>query len=231
MPRPDILVGQKGALVAVREASGKLAALPAKGSKYDLDRWLEYDGDDRSASEAQHSAAISCDAVGCIAHDKGAVIAIARHPAAITDGCGNADVLVLDMPKPADCAVPVTVIDVFDRWRNGAYALYLDQNDLSPQPHVRVETVAAHRGDRPLSRLPPPHVPRTPAGRAALPKPQILDALSQSPAGEQPAVAKPGTTSAAGHDPPELRPSSGDDDPGEDGQAAASDANDVSDAQ
>jgi hypothetical protein len=31
--------------------------------------------------------------------------------------------------------------------------------------------------------------------------------------------------------PPELRPSSGDDDPGEDGQAAASDANDVSDAQ
>ena len=105
----------------MREASGKLAALPAKGSKYDLDRWLEYDGDDRSASEAQHSAAISCDAVGCIAHDKGAVIAIARHPTAITDGCGNADVLVLDMPKPADCAVPVTVIDVFDRWRNGAY--------------------------------------------------------------------------------------------------------------
>ena len=172
----------------------------------------------------------SCDAVGCIAHDKGAVIAIARHPAAITDDCGNADVLVLDMPKPADCAVPVTVIDVFDRWRNGAYALYLDQNDLSPQPHVRVETVAAHRGDRPWSRLPPPHVPRTPAGRAALPKPQILDALSQSPAGEQPAVATRNDFSGR-HDPPELRPSSGDDDPGEEGQAAASDANDVSDAQ
>ena len=132
-------------------------------SKYDLDRWLDRAG---AASEAQHSAAFSCDAVGCIAHVKGAVIAIARHPAAITDDCGNADVLVLDMPKPADCAVPVTVIDVFDRWRNGAYALYLDQNDLSPQPHVRVETVAAHRGDRPWSRLPPPHVrERRPDGR------------------------------------------------------------------
>ena len=228
MPRPDILVGQKGALVAVREASGKLPALPAKGSKYDLDRWLEYDGDDRSASEAQHSAAFSCDAVGCIAQVKGAVIAIARHPAAITDDCGNADVLVLDMPKPADCAVPVTVIDVFDRWRNGAYALYLDQNELSPQPHVRVETVAAHRGDRPWSRLPPPHLRRTPARRAA--KPHVLDALGQSPMGKQPASAKPGTTSAAGHEPSELRPNSNDD-PGENGQAAASDDTDVSDAQ
>lgn len=74
----------------------------------------------------QHSAVFSCDAVGCIAHIKGAVIAIARHPAAIIDNCGYADVLLLDMPKLADCAVPVTVIDVFDRWRNGAYALYLD---------------------------------------------------------------------------------------------------------
>jgi competence protein ComEC len=231
MPRPDILVGQKGALVAVREASGKLAALPAKGSKYDLDRWLEYDGDNRSASEAQHTGAFSCDAVGCIAHVKGAVIAIARHPAAISDDCGNADVLVLDMPKPADCTVPVAVIDVFDRWRNGAYALYLDRNELSPQPHVRVETVAAHRGDRPWSRLPPPHVPRTRARRTVLPKPHILDVPGQSAAGEKPAVAKPGTTSAAGHEPSELRPSSGDDDPGEDGQAAASDVSDMSDAQ
>ena len=70
------------------------------------------------------------------------------------------------------------------------------------------------------------------AGRTNRPaEAPILDALGQSPGPEQPAVAKPGTTSAAGHDPPELRPSSGDDDPGEDGQAAASDANDASDAQ
>ena len=53
MPRPDILVAQNGSLVAVRDASGKLASLAPKGSKYDLERWLEYDGDGRSASEAQ----------------------------------------------------------------------------------------------------------------------------------------------------------------------------------
>jgi competence protein ComEC len=119
--------------------------------------------------------------------------------------------------------VPVTVIDVFDRWRNGAYALYLDQNEASPQPHIRVETVAAHRGDRPWSRTPPPHVPRTPAGRAALPVPRIL---GQSPPGGQPAAAYPGDTAAADHKPSELRPTP-DDDPGEDPQAAASDAGDA----
>jgi competence protein ComEC len=138
---------------------------------------------------------------------------------------------MLDIPKPEDCAVPVTVIDVFDRWRNGAYALYLDQNEASPQPHIRVETVAAHRGDRPWSRTPPPHVPRTSAGRANLPIPRILDVPSpgvsgQSSPGGQPAVAKPGNTAAADHTPSELRPTP-DDDPGEDPQAAASDASDA----
>jgi competence protein ComEC len=154
MPRPDVLVAQKGTLVAVRDEAGKLSSLPAHGAKYDLARWLEYDGDGRSVREAQGAKAFSCDAVGCIAHVKGATIAIARHPAAVTDDCLNADILILDAPKPADCAIPGTVIDVFDRWRNGAYALYLDQNADSPQPRVRLETVAAHRGVRPWSLLP-----------------------------------------------------------------------------
>jgi competence protein ComEC len=224
---PDILVGQKGALVAVRTASGKLAALPAKGAKYDLDRWLEYDGDGRTAAQAQHSEGFSCDAVGCIAHVKGAVIAIARHPAAVPDDCGNADVLVLNIPKPSDCAVPVTVVDVFDRWRNGAYALYLGEDALSPQPHVRIETVAAHRGIRPWSAMPPPHVPRTPAG-APLPKPHVLDAPNQTatgekPAGEQAAAAKAEPTVATDVDPSELPPASSDD-PGEASGSSANEA-------
>lgn len=154
MPRPDVLVAQKGTLVAVRDETGKLSSLPARGAKYDLDRWLEYDGDGRSAREAQAGRAFSCDAIGCTAHVKGATIAVARHPAAVPDDCLNADILILDDPKPVDCAIPGTVIDVFDRWRNGAYALYLDRDPDSPLPRVRLETVAAHRGERPWSRLP-----------------------------------------------------------------------------
>ncbi|MGO4686091.1 ComEC/Rec2 family competence protein [Hyphomicrobium sp. 2TAF46] len=167
MPRPDILIGQKG-LIAVRDASGKLSALPAKGSKYDLDRWLEYDGDGRTARDAQRGDAFTCDAAGCIAHVKGATVAVAQHPAAIADDCLNADVLVINDPKPEDCAVPRTVIDVFDRWRNGAYALYVDRSDDSPEPRVRLETVAAHRGERPWSVMPERKTP-------GLPKPRIVE--------------------------------------------------------
>jgi competence protein ComEC len=230
MPRPDVLVAQKGTLVAVRDEAGKLSSLPAHGAKYDLDRWLEYDGDGRSAREAQGAKAFSCDAVGCIAHVKGATIAIARHPAAVPDDCLNADILILDAPKPTDCAIPGTVIDVFDRWRNGAYALYLDQNADSPQPRVRLETVAAHRGARPWS-LPPQ---RSKAARGSgtakgasgsrastLTIPRIggagISAAKPGEAGTGGAAAPPDTRSEQraflDEDPGEIA------DPGEDGEA------------
>ncbi|HET6389467.1 ComEC/Rec2 family competence protein [Hyphomicrobium sp.] len=191
MPRPDILVGQKG-LVAVRDASGKLSALPGKGSKYDLDRWLEYDGDGRSAREAQKGDAFTCDAAGCIARVKGATVAVANHPAAVTDDCLNADVLVINDPKPEECAVPKTVIDVFDRWRNGAYALYVEASDDSPEPNVRLTTVASHRGERPWSVMPERRTP--------LPKPRILEKPGAAPGtgGGARGASGPATNAQAG---------------------------------
>ncbi|MFA5956154.1 ComEC/Rec2 family competence protein [Hyphomicrobium sp.] len=196
MPHPDVLIGQKGLLVAVRDASGKLAAMPGKGSKYDLDRWLEYDGDGRTARDVSAGETFSCDAVGCIAHVKGATIAVARHPAAVTDDCLNADVLVLDMPKPDDCATPRSVIDVFDRWRNGAYALYVDSSDDSPEPRVRLENVAAHRGERPWSAMPERKQP-------VLPKPQIIDTPGPAAPVAQTAEAETTPRTSAEDDPGE----------------------------
>jgi competence protein ComEC len=211
MPKPDILIGQKGLLVAVRDASGKLMALPGKGAKYDLDRWLEYDGDSRTARDAKTGEAFNCDAIGCVANVKGAIVAIAQHPAASTDDCLNADVVVLDMPKPDDCAVPRTVIDVFDRWRNGAYALYVDTADDSPEPRVRVETVAAHRGERPWSAMPERKI-------SSLPKPRILETPATG-GRAAPAIADTGRTAAS-----ETAPrTQADDDPGEGGDVEVED--------
>jgi competence protein ComEC len=42
------------------------------------------------------------------------------------------------------------VIDFFDIWREGTHAIYIE-DDGSQKAHVTIDTVAAHRGDRPWS--------------------------------------------------------------------------------
>lgn len=135
----------------------------------------------------------------------------------MTDDCLNADVLVLDIPKPSDCAIPRTVVDVFDRWRNGAYALYVDRSDDSPEPKVRLETVAAHRGERPWSEMPERRQP-------ALPKPRIL----QTPA---PSGGPATTETARTADTEDAPRTSADVDPGEGAELEMDDPASGDDAQ
>lgn len=154
MPRPDILVARGGELVAVRAQDGVLSALPARQSKFELSRWLESDGDGRDVREAAKAGAFRCDGIGCTARVKGVLLAVARHPAAIADDCATAELLVMTMPRLArGCAAPKRVIDFFDVWREGTHALYIEPGKTEQSiPNMRVETVAAWRGDRPWSR-------------------------------------------------------------------------------
>jgi competence protein ComEC len=167
LPRPDILVGRDGALVAVRNAPGdRYWALAARGSNFELKRWLEHDGDPREIRAATYdsksTAPIRCDGIGCGTQVRARTVAVSRHPAALRDDCERAHILLLDIPRPQGCPQPGTVIDVFALRRLGTHALYIEDDG-----GVRVETVAQHRGDRPWSRLPPlPHprvVARPPA--------------------------------------------------------------------
>ena len=45
---PDLLVGRDGALVAVREEGGQLSAVGGGRASFELGRWLEHDGDQRT---------------------------------------------------------------------------------------------------------------------------------------------------------------------------------------
>ena len=204
LARPDILIARNGDLVALRGADGLLSALPARQSKYELERWLEHDGDARKAAEVQRGSAFSCDGIGCIATVKGARIAVSRHPAAIADDCAAARVIVLNEPAPSSCgagrsgrsagtldAAPAaggaagaavggvadahTVIDFFDVWREGTHALYVEPDMANGgAPRIRVDTVAAHRGDRPWAPL----IAKRQALRGStksLPRPRLAD--------------------------------------------------------
>lgn len=156
MPRPDVLIARNGELVAVRGEGGLLSVLPARQAKFEIAKWLESDGDGRTAKEASDGRAFRCDGVGCTARVKALTISVARHPAAIADDCAKSDIVILNVPRPKEgCADHTALVDVFDIWRNGTYALYVTPSDEDGGiPAVRIDTVAAHRGTRPWS-MPP----------------------------------------------------------------------------
>lgn len=153
LARPDVLIGRNGDLVAVRMADGLLSALPARQSKFELERWLLADGDGRDVSTAQKGSGFTCDASGCTARVKGVLVAVSRHPSAFVDDCAAARVLIADVPRPATCTAPEIIVDLFDMWRNASYALYVSAADASGKPAIRTETVAEFRGDRPWAAV------------------------------------------------------------------------------
>lgn len=160
LPRPDVLVGRDGALVAVRgDASGRYIGLASRSSNYEMKRWLEHDGDPREVRDVMHSAkapaGVRCDGLACNVAVKKLTLAVVRHPAALRDDCARADILVLDIPRPKGCNQPQTVIDFFGLRRLGTHAVYLEGDG-----QVRIETVAQYRGDRPWSKLPTLPVPQ-----------------------------------------------------------------------
>jgi competence protein ComEC len=143
--RPDILVGRGAELVAVRGQDGLLSALASRGSTFELARWLEHDGDNRSTSEAGKGRAFRCDAEGCTAVVKGLTVAVPAGASALRDDCTKAAILVLKAARPRGCTAPTTIIDARDIAEQGAHALYIEAG------RVRIVTVAAQRGRRPWS--------------------------------------------------------------------------------
>jgi competence protein ComEC len=153
--RPDILAGRGGNLVAVRGADGHLAATGPRAGNFELTRWLEHDGDARSARDAVRNRAYRCDGAGCTAQAKGLRVAVARHPSAIVEDCAKSDIVITEPRPPTGCTTPLIVIDRTSLLRQGTHALYLAQGEGGAKGSIsRIETVASRRGDRPWTAKP-----------------------------------------------------------------------------
>lgn len=150
LERPDIIVARDGKLVAARVDGGRFSALPAPRGVYELSRWLQADGDGRAAKSVAAGEGFGCDGTGCAALVRGKRLAVTRHAAALAEDCARAHILVLAMARPKGCSRPAVVIDTEALRRGGVHTVYASREG------VRVETVAAARGDRPWSQRPAP---------------------------------------------------------------------------
>jgi len=143
----DIFVAEGGRLVAVRKPDGRLAAAPGHRQTFELTRWLEHDGDPRSADKAAGDGSFRCDAVGCTIRHRQIDIAISRSPASLADDCRRADLIILSYPKPAGCQPSVGAFDFWQLRDGETHAIEINSVGL-----LAVTTVEDARGMRPWTR-------------------------------------------------------------------------------
>ncbi len=144
---PDILVSGNAKLMAVRAAHGGLMLSSRRAARFSAEMWLRREGQrERLPWPGEGQSAdgrMTCDGLGCIYRAGGEVVALVRDANALAEDCYAATVVVSTVPVRAPCPSARVVIDRFDLWRNGSYALWLGTDG------VRVENARESRGQRP----------------------------------------------------------------------------------
>ena len=128
---PDILVGPDPDAFAVRIADG-LAVAPAT-RRFTREYWLRNAGLAEAAiwpgRRGAGQSALACDGLGCMLRRGDNSVALVLDRAALEEDCHRAALLIAAVPVPRRrCRVPDRVIDLWDRRRLGALAIWLEPN-------------------------------------------------------------------------------------------------------
>ena len=171
--QPDILISPSGDAVAVRGADGRLSAIRFGSDTFALRDWLAADGDARVPNDAAVKSGFACDTDGCTAKlADGAIIAVARTPAALAEDCIRAALVVTPREAPPGCKA--TTIDRTASRAGGAMAMSRDGKGF------RIEYSYPAGYDRPWARRTGEGAPATtssrPAARDATPREEDLEA-------------------------------------------------------
>jgi len=165
VPTPDVYVADRGDVVAVRGASGRLSVMRTGTSDgFSVREWLGADADARTATDPSLREGIACDEIGCVArlHD-GAMVALPFAAEAFEEDCRRAALVVSQRTAPPSCAAAKIDRTVWPR--TGATALYRVGKGW--------ETVVAYPAgyDRPWARAVPMRESETPSS-SAIPAPR-----------------------------------------------------------
>ncbi len=143
---PDILVDRDAKLAAVKAPEGQYR-WSGRTPRYARESWLRRNGEAADADISDRR--LPCDDIGCVA-EGAPFVAISKSSAALIDDCREADIIIASVPvrrATRDTCNAILIIDRFDVAREGAHAVYLDEDGNIE----RVETVRDWRGERPWS--------------------------------------------------------------------------------
>jgi competence protein ComEC len=158
-PLPDVYVADRGDMVAVRGAAGRLAVMRLQNSDaFSVKEWLAADADERTPKDKSLHDGVTCDEIGCLARlADGTIVALPFAAESLAEDCRRAALVVSQRTAPPGCAAPMIDRTVWPR--TGASVLYRTAKGW--------ETVVAHPAgyDRPWSKTAPATgtAPATPA--------------------------------------------------------------------
>jgi competence protein ComEC len=134
--------------VGVRTAGGGMLLSSGRVERFAGESWVRRAGAEQAGlwpvGTESADGRLRCDALRCVYRRDGIQVAIASRVEALSGDCGSVDMLVSLVPVRRRCPGIRRVIDRFDMWRNGAHAIWVDDDG-----GVRIENTRQWRGERP----------------------------------------------------------------------------------
>ncbi|MEI6203453.1 MAG: ComEC/Rec2 family competence protein, partial [Enhydrobacter sp.] len=146
-PPPDLLMSEDGRVLGLRDEGGTVHVASTRTDRFVADAWARRSGQEGAGkwtvSADQQAAGIGCNTGLCSWRKGPWKVAMVSDERRLAEACARADIVLATVDAKGICRGPRLVLDRRDAWREGAQALWLDEQGL------RRETGNGWRGDRP----------------------------------------------------------------------------------
>jgi len=146
-PPPDLLMSEDGRVLGLRDQEGIVHVASMRTDRFVADAWARRSGQEGATKWAvsadQQAAGIGCNTGLCSWRKGPWKVAMVSDERRLAEACARADIVLSTVDAKGICRGPRLVLDRRDAWREGAQALWLDEQGM------RRETGNGWRGDRP----------------------------------------------------------------------------------
>ncbi len=150
---PDILISSSHKLFAFKQANGDdLYVSSRRSERFVRQNWEKYYGLEKNSSKLlpykggvlPDNGFYNCGEYGCRFEIKSKKISFIRNAYIQKQECSWADIIISIPPMRRNCKSSI-VIDKFDTWKNGAHAVWINDNN------IKIKNVAEITANRPWS--------------------------------------------------------------------------------